>query len=59
MKFYDQAMELGGGGEVRRDRGFSNENANRYLKPEACVGVAKLSSRVGGANALNEFVKVK
>lgn len=40
-------------------RGLSNENANRYLKPEACVGVAKLSSQVGGANALNEFVKVK
>lgn len=46
----------GGGAE---GRGLSNENANRYLKPEACVGVAKLSSQVGGANALNEFVKVK
>lgn len=56
MKFYDQALQPRG---RQGGKGLPNENANRYLEPEECVGVAKLSSQVGGANALNEFVKVK
>lgn len=47
---------LGGGME---GRGFSNKNATGSFEPAARVGVAKLSSQGGGANALNEFVKVK
>lgn len=40
-------------------RGLSNENATGSFEPAARVGVAKLSSQGGGANAFNEFAKVK
>lgn len=47
-----------GGGGGPEGRGFQMK-CQQTSEPAACVGVAKLSSRVGGANALNKFVKVK